>query len=81
MARATLTVRGRKVVSRSTRRYIVVAVRPTAFRGEDDWLYTSFVRIHKRSDNLETARTEQRKYGRHNGAFAVVVDSVTGEEV
>lgn len=81
MAQTTFTVRGMKVVSRSARRYIVVAVRPTAFRGDDDWLYISFASIHKRSDNLETARTEQRKYGHHNGAFAVIVDSLTGEEV
>lgn len=38
-----------------------------------------FIRIHKRSDSLKTAREHASYPG--SGVFAVVVDTTTGEEV
>lgn len=76
----TITVRGHKVSNRSQRRFLVVAVRPEAVE-TDHGTYVAFADVRKRTDSIETARTTQRRYGRAWGAFMVIVDSETGEEV
>lgn len=78
---ATFTVRGHKVRSASQRRYIVVAVRPEPYVSEHSGTHATFTRIIKRSDNLATANKAVEKYGCLFGAFAVIIDSVTGEEI
>lgn len=80
MTTTTLTVRGQKVSNRSQRRYLAVAVRPEP-RETADGVYVAFAEILKRSDSLRTVRREQERYGFSRGAFAVVVDSLTGEEI
>ena len=80
MKPATITVRGHRVSNRSNRRWLAVAVRPEAVVTERG-TYVPFAEVRKRSDNLGTVRREARRYGWANGAFMVVVDSLTGEEV
>lgn len=70
----TFTVRGHKIRTASTRRYIVAIV----YRG--DWADEA-PRIHKRSDNRATAVHHADRWGIRPNSVAVVVDSVTGEEV
>lgn len=77
---STITVRGHKIRTRSNRRYVAVAVRPEPVTTPDG-IYVAFATILMRSDNLATAKTKARLYGFPPGAFAVVVDTTTGEEV
>lgn len=76
----TVDVRGHKVRTRTTRRYVAVAVRPKPIV-YGDYTYAAFARVLKRSDSHETATKEAARYGFPPGAFAVVVDLTTGEEV
>lgn len=76
----TLSVRGHRVTTRTDRRWIVVAVRPKAVV-YDDYTYPAFVRVLKRTDSIDTARAEQRKFGFPPGSFAVIMDKATGKEV
>lgn len=76
----TIHVRGIKVRTRTPRRYVAVAVRPEPIV-YDDYTYVAFAHVLKRSDSYETARKEAARYGFPPGAFAVVVDLTTGEEV
>lgn len=74
MRSQTLTVRGYKLRNASMRRYLVVAV------SHRDGNETGVATV-KRSDNLSTARTWQKRYGVWSSSFAVIIDTVTGEEV
>lgn len=74
------TVRGHKVVTRTPRKYIVVAVRPTS-KVTEDGVYVGFATVKKRTDKLDAARLVARRYGFKLGAFAVVVDADTGKEI
>lgn len=76
----TFTVRGHKLRTRTNRRFVVVAVRPEPVT-TDAGTYVAFADIRKRTDNIDTARTVARRYGFPPGAFAVVVDLTTGEEI
>lgn len=81
MTTKTFTVRGHKIRTATTRRYVAVAVRTedvTTERGT----YVAFARVIKRSDAVATVKAEARRYGfGMSGEFAVVVDTETGEEV
>lgn len=92
----TFTVRGFKLRSASRRRFVVVAVQPEGYEYTiphcyDPATHTYETRtfqsragasIIRRSDNLRTAQKEALKYGyRRGGAFAVVIDQHTGQEV
>ena len=64
---------GSKVRSQSQRRFVVVA--EDRFAPGKPW-------IVKRSDNVETARTERNKArSKHINAMVVVFDTTTGEAV
>lgn len=86
----TFTIHGMKIRSASQRRYIVVAGRHTEIAGTR-WdhrhemyvpeTFKAFIETVKRSDNYETAKREQRKYGRVSYGFVAVIDTTTGEEV
>lgn len=71
---ATFEVRGIKVRSASTRRFIVCTVTHEAGA-------ITGARIFKRSDSFATAKAHVRRFGIRRGEFAVVIDSTTGEEV
>lgn len=79
-----LTVRGMKVTTRTPRRYAVVVVRPHDVY-TNDGIYVRFAEVQKRTDNITTARTAERRYNFNRdpymGVFAVVIDLTTGEEV
>lgn len=93
MPTTTFTVRGHKVRSASQRRYIVVIVQPRdreAFvqeRRNGEWVTEPITvpagaRVHKRSNSVATAHQHASRYGFPTGGnFAVVIDTVTGEEV
>lgn len=80
---STITVRGRKIRSRSNRRYIAVAIRPedVPAPGWESGVYAAFATIIRRSDSIGPVRKAASDYGFHHGAYAVVVDTTTGEEV
>lgn len=80
MTASTITVRGHKVSNRSRRRYITVHVRPEP-QVTAEGTYVAFAHVTKRSDNVETARKAARRHGISRGAFGVVVDTTTGEEI
>lgn len=74
----TLTVRGHKLRTATTRRYVVVAIpRPVTAPGGRDVP----ARVIRRSDDLHTARTVARRHGVGTHGYAVVVDTHTGSEV
>lgn len=89
----TLQVRGHKVRTATQRRYVVVVVAPrdrtfqTKQFADGQFVDATVTvpanaRIHKRSDSIETARKLARNYGVYStGEFAVVVDTITGEEI
>jgi hypothetical protein len=77
----TFKVRGKSFRYRSARRYGVIAMRMEPFTAKDGDVYLPFMQTHFRSDNRLTALNAAAKYGRHNGAFAVVVDTHNGEEI
>jgi hypothetical protein len=91
----TITVRNFKIRSASRRRYIVVIVQPhdrttvvaqwdrdTASMVSKPMTIPAGASIHKRSDDITVARAHARRFGfQTGGAFAVVVDTVTGSEV
>lgn len=75
-----LTVRGIKVTTRTPRRFAVVSVRPEDFI-EGDMVYVAFAEVIKRTDNFTTARQVQQRHGWGRGAFTVIIDLATGDEV
>lgn len=77
---ATFTVRGRKHRSDSKCRFIAVAVRPVDFVAEDG-VYVAFTRTIKRSADVSVVKKAAKRYGFGRGAYAVVIDTTTGEEV
>ena len=77
---STFTVRGFKLRTRSNRRYVAVAVRPAPVTTESG-TYVAFADVRKRSDNLDTLRRFQRSYGWETGAYVVIIDTVSGEEI
>lgn len=77
----TFHVRGIRCRTRSPRRYAVVYVRPEATEFDGN-TYQPYARVEKRTDNLATARRECRRFGYSpSGAFQVIVDTTTGEEI
>lgn len=76
-----LVVRGVKVRTRTPRRYATVAVRPNPVTDDDGRVLVAYAQVLKRTDNLQTAHAERRKFGIGRGTFAVVIDLNTGEEV
>lgn len=74
------TVRGIPVKTTTKSRYVAVAVRPVDVY-MDGGVYVKFATIIKRSATVATVRTAARRYGVSRGAFAVVVDTVTGKEI
>jgi len=77
---STINVRGHRVSNRTNRRFVVVGVRPEP-RVVGDKTFVPFAEIVRRTDDITRARKVASKYGFSNGAFAVVVNSETGEEI
>jgi hypothetical protein len=75
-----LDVRGLRVVTRTPRRFIVVAVRPEAIHTPEGWL-VAFAHVIKRTDALSTARAAARRHDRGHGVTVVTIDTETGEEI
>jgi hypothetical protein len=75
--KGTFEVRGLKVRTQTTRRYIVVATH-AEIPGADAW-----ARVIKRTDNVDTARIEARRWcGRGvNPIEYTIVDTVTRQAV
>lgn len=76
MAAGTFTVAGHRVRTSSQRRFVAFYCRRSETPGE--WAAAS-VEIFKRSDSIETLRTQVRRQGVHSSRFFVIVDTVTGE--
>lgn len=76
----TFSVNGITIRTRTPRRYAVVTTRATPITTEAG-TYIAFAEVAKRTDNYDTAKTSQRRYGRQNGCYQVVIDMTTGEAV
>lgn len=76
----TLTVRGMKVRTRTTRRYVLVAARPEPYTDSEGRTYPPFIEVEKRSDSLATVAAWRKRYGWSASTSRVIVDLTTGEE-
>ena len=80
MATGTFTVRGHRVRSQSTRRFIVVQMYQ-AVSPHSPYEKVEKAHIYKRSDSVATCRAHIQRYGFRAGSYMVIVDTSTGEEV
>lgn len=77
----TFEVNGFTLRTRTPRRYAVVTTRAEPVT-TDEGTYVAFASVTKRTDNYQTAKTMQRRYGRTtHGCYMVVIDLTTGERV
>lgn len=77
----TFTVNGFTLRTRTPRRFALITTRATPVTTENG-TYIAYATVTKRTDNLQTARTAQRRYGRDFlGNYQVIIDLTTGEAV